>query len=50
VLEQWPEQWPQVDIKGLPATLLIAPDDSLYKVLWGPQSNASLHNAIEEAL
>jgi len=50
VLEQWPEQWPQVDIKGLPATLLIAPDDSLHKVLWGPQSNASLHKAIEEAL
>lgn len=50
VLEQWPKEWPQTDIKGLPATIIITPDNRLHRVLWGPQTNAALHGEIEKAL
>jgi len=46
VLEEWPENWPKAEIKGLPATIILAPDDSIKKVLWGPQTNSSLHDAV----
>ena len=46
VLVSWPDMWKFPDVKGLPATLLIAPDNSLVKVLWGPQTVASLKEAV----
>lgn len=49
VLVSWPEIWEFPDVKGLPATLLIAPDNRLVKVLWGPQTVASLEAEVEQA-
>ncbi len=49
VLTAWPEEWEKPEIKGLPATIIIAPDDKVKKILWGPQSLSSLHKAIEQA-
>lgn len=46
VLLSWPDIWKFPDVKGLPATLLIAPDNSLVKVLWGPQTATSLKEEI----
>lgn len=46
VLTSWPDVWEFPDIKGLPATLLIAPDNSLVKILWGPQTVASLKKEV----
>lgn len=47
VLVYWPELWQRPDVKGLPATLIIAPDNKVVKVLWGPQTLSSLHKAID---
>jgi thiol-disulfide isomerase/thioredoxin len=49
ILLTWPDVWQLPDIKGLPATLLIAPDNSVVKVLWGPQTSSSLHKEIDSA-
>ncbi len=49
VLLSWPEIWQLPDIKGLPATLIISPDNVLVKVLWGPQTLSSLHGEIDTA-
>ena len=49
VLVSWPDIWQLPDIKGLPATLLIAPDNTLVKVLWGPQTLSSLNAEIDNA-
>jgi thiol-disulfide isomerase/thioredoxin len=48
VLAQWPEDWVKPDIKGLPATIIMSPSNQVTKVLWGPQSLISLHQALEE--
>lgn len=49
VLTLWPEAWEKPEIKGLPATIIISPDDKVKKILWGPQDLTSLHKAIEQA-
>lgn len=49
VLTQWPESWQKPELKGLPATLIINPDNELVTVLWGPQTLSSLHLAMLEA-
>lgn len=49
VLLSWPDVWQLPDIKGLPATLIIAPDNRLIKILWGPQTLSSLHKEIDSA-
>lgn len=47
VLTVWPDRWQKPEIKGLPATIIIAPDDSVQDVLWGPQTSESLQAAIQ---
>lgn len=49
VLVSWPEVWQFPDVTGLPATLLISPDNRLVKVLWGPQTVSSLNAEVEYA-
>lgn len=49
VITQWPKEWPSIEIKGLPATLIIAPDNKLASVLWGPQDLESLNQSLEQA-
>jgi len=49
VLLSWPDIWAFPDVKGLPATLLIAPDNSVVKILWGPQTLTSLNAEIVHA-
>jgi thiol-disulfide isomerase/thioredoxin len=49
ILTVWPKTWVKPEIKGLPATIIISPDDKIKTILWGPQSLASLHKAIEVA-
>lgn len=48
VLTQWPQAWQKPEFKGLPATLIINPHNQLQKVLWGPQTLSSLHQAINQ--
>ncbi len=50
VLTAWPENWHKPEVKGLPATIIMAPDDSISRVLLGPQSLSSLHKAIKDAV
>jgi thiol-disulfide isomerase/thioredoxin len=49
ILSQWPDMWTKPVIKGLPATLILSPDDQVIKILWGPQSLSSLDKGIEDA-
>lgn len=49
ILSQWPGSWTKPDIKGLPATIILSPDDQIIDVLWGPQSLSSLNKRLEEA-
>jgi thiol-disulfide isomerase/thioredoxin len=49
VLAQWPESWSKPEIKGLPATVILSPDDEIINILWGPQSLSTLSKGIEEA-
>lgn len=47
VLAFWPEAWSYPAMKGLPATLIIAPDNTVLKVLWGAQTLDRLKQEIE---
>jgi thiol-disulfide isomerase/thioredoxin len=49
VLVSWPESWQLPDVKGLPATLIIAPNNQVVKVLWGPQTLSSFQKEIDAA-
>ena len=49
VLSQWPAVWTKPDVMGLPATVIIAPDNIIIDVLWGEQTVESLNVAIEKA-
>jgi thiol-disulfide isomerase/thioredoxin len=49
VLTQWPELWTKPEIKGLPATIILSPDDQIINILWGPQNLSTLSQGIEEA-
>lgn len=49
VISQWPEVWTKPDVMGLPATVIIAPDNIIIDVLWGEQTVESLNVAIEKA-
>jgi thiol-disulfide isomerase/thioredoxin len=49
ILTIWPKDWVKPEIKGLPATVIISPNDEIKTILWGPQSLSSLHKAIEVA-
>jgi thiol-disulfide isomerase/thioredoxin len=49
VLPQWPESWSKPEIKGLPATVILSPDDKIIKILWGPQSLATLSIGLDDA-
>ncbi|CCK75613.1 MAG: TlpA family protein disulfide reductase [Oleispira antarctica] len=49
ILNQWPEVWTKPDIKGLPATVIISPDNLIIDILWGPQTVASLDKGIADA-
>ncbi len=48
VLVSWPKDWLFPEVKGLPATLIIAPDNRLIKILWGPQTLVNLTQEIED--
>lgn len=48
-LISWPQVWQKPEIKGLPATLIIAPDNSVKDVLWGPQTQLILSTALQKA-
>ncbi|HCM05536.1 MAG TPA: hypothetical protein DIC30_05950 [Oceanospirillales bacterium] len=47
VLVSWPEVWSYPEVKGLPATLIIAPDNRLIKILWGPQTLVNLTHEVD---
>jgi len=49
ILTQWPKGWVMPDIKGLPATIILSPDDEIIEILWGPQSLVSLNQAMDNA-
>jgi thiol-disulfide isomerase/thioredoxin len=49
VLSQWPAVWTKPDVMGLPATVIIAPDNIIIDVLWGEQTVESLNVALEKA-
>jgi thiol-disulfide isomerase/thioredoxin len=49
VLTQWPESWTKPEIKGLPATVILSPEDKIINILWGPQSLATLSKSLKEA-
>ena len=49
VLRSWPKEWLIPDVKGLPATVIIAPDNTSIKLLWGPQTVAKLTREIDAA-
>lgn len=46
VLTQWPSIWQKPEFKGLPATLIINPENELSSILWGPQTLSSLHKEL----
>lgn len=48
VLVSWPAHWQKPEIKGLPATVIIAPDDTVKQVLWGEQTVESLQEAVKK--
>lgn len=48
VIEQWPQDWPKPEIQGVPATFIMAPDNSIKASLWGPQTLDTLHQALYE--
>lgn len=50
VLTQWPEVWQKPDIKGLPATIIIGPNNMVRNVLFGPQTLKSLNDAITQEM
>lgn len=50
VLTQWPEVWEKPDIKGLPATVIIGPNNKVRNVLFGPQTLKSLNDAITQEM
>ena len=47
VLTHWPDVWTKPEIRGLPATVILSPDDQIINILWGPQSLDSLYKGIE---
>lgn len=49
VLTQWPAQWAVPEIPGLPATIIISPDDDIDQILLGPQTVESLQAALVQA-
>lgn len=49
VLTSWPSAWEKPDIKGLPATIVISPEDEVKAILLGPQDSISLQQTIERA-
>jgi thiol-disulfide isomerase/thioredoxin len=49
VLTQWPESWAKPEIKGLPATVILSPDDKIINILWGPQSFSTLSRSLDDA-
>lgn len=48
VLVSWPAHWQKPEIKGLPATVIIAPDDTVKDVLWGEQTVESLQEVVKK--
>jgi thiol-disulfide isomerase/thioredoxin len=49
LLTEWPNAWTKPDIRGLPATIILSPDDQVINILWGPQSLESLYKGIEDS-
>jgi thiol-disulfide isomerase/thioredoxin len=49
VLTQWPESWVKPEIKGLPATVILSPDNKIINILWGPQSFSTLSSSLDDA-
>ena len=49
ILMHWPKEWVKPEIKGLPATIILSPDDDIVEILWGPQNVANLNDALEGA-
>ena len=49
LLTEWPNAWTKPDIRGLPATIILSPDDKIINILWGPQSLESLYKGIEDS-
>ena len=49
VISEWPEVWTKPDVMGLPATVIITPDNIIIDVLWGEQTVESLNAAIEKS-
>ncbi|MEH6449867.1 MAG: TlpA disulfide reductase family protein [Oleispira sp.] len=49
VLTQWPSEWEKPEIKGLPASIILSPDDEIIDILWGPQNLTSLRDGVENA-
>ena len=50
VLTQWPEVWEKPEIKGLPATIIIGPNNTVKRILFGPQTLKSLNNAMSQKM
>ncbi len=48
LLTEWPEAWETVEVKGLPATIIMSPEGRIATVLWGPQNLEGLHKALEK--
>lgn len=49
ILNVWPKHWTQPEIMGLPATVILSPDDVIVSILWGEQTVSSLQQGIAEA-
>jgi thiol-disulfide isomerase/thioredoxin len=49
ILTQWPTSWTKPEIKGLPATVIVSPDDKIINILWGPQSFSTLSRSLDDA-
>ncbi len=49
ILNAWPQHWTQPEVMGLPATVIISPNDVIVDVLWGEQTMSSLQQGIDEA-
>jgi thiol-disulfide isomerase/thioredoxin len=50
VLTQWPEIWEKPEIKGLPASIIIGPNNTVRSVLLGPQTLKSLNEAMSQEM
>ena len=49
ILTRWPDAWTRPEIKGLPATVIVSPDNLIVDILWGPQTVMGLDKSIENA-